>query len=70
MLMIDCKAGERLLITLDAAAAGDAVRELAAHGPIEVIVAHTSARSVRLAVSAPAAFALRRAPLKKGKAPG
>ncbi|MDA8389616.1 MAG: hypothetical protein M0Z76_02610 [Gammaproteobacteria bacterium] len=61
MLMIDCKVGERLLITLDTAVLdGRSLQELAAGGPIEVIVARAGARSVRLAVSAPAAFCLRR----------
>lgn len=61
MLMIDCKTGERLRITLDLAAAeGQSLQELAAQGPIEVIIARTGPRSVRLAVSAPDTFSLRR----------
>lgn len=63
MLMIDCKVGQRLFITLDTDAIGaNSLEDLAREGPIEVIVAHTSERTVRLAVSAPAAFCLLRGP--------
>ena len=59
--MIDCKVGERLVITLGTdAATSPALRALAAAGPIEILITKAGSRSVRLAVSAPAVFLLQR----------